>query len=370
MFEKIKGFLKRYDFSLIIFMLVISAIGIINLYSSTHASTNLRLVNIYKSQIMWVIVASIVAFITSCMKPKFIYKMSYWAYGLTLLLLILVFLVGKTGMGAQRWLGVGGLRLQPSEFMKITLVLALSKWISLHKRYDDLRLRDLIIPLIFIAVPMGLIVKQPDLGTSLILLIVSAIMLFYKNLSWKSIFILLAFGLLMGGVLYKFGLKDYQKKRILMFVDPYADSRGAGYNAIQSAIAIGSGKTTGKGYMKSTQASLAFLPENHTDFVFSVFSEEHGFVGAIFLLFIYILFLGRAIWIALSSIRIFDSMLVIGISSIFFVHIFVNMGMVMGLMPIVGLPLPFMSYGGSSLLTFGICIGLITSISNQNRGRV
>ena len=361
--EKIKDFLKGYDFSLILAMIVISIFGILNIYSSTHASSNLRLVNIYKSQILWVSVATVVAFIVSAFKPRFIAKMAYPAYFFNLFLLVLVLVLGEKGMGAQRWLVLGPFRLQPSELMKISLVLAVSKWIVTHKAESSLGLKDLLMPGILVMFPMAFIIKQPDLGTSLILLIVTSIMFFYKRLRWKSIFILIITGLIGGGVVYKFGLKEYQKKRILTFIDPYSDAKGAGYNAIQSAIAIGSGKMTGKGYMKSTQASLAFLPENHTDFVFSVFNEEHGFVGAIFLLLVYLIFLSRFVWIATSTPKMFDSLVTVGLMSIFFVHIFVNMGMVMGLMPIVGLPLPFMSYGGSSLLTFGLCIGIVTSIS-------
>lgn len=363
--EKIKKFFKHYDFSMIIAMLVISAVGILNIYSSTHASTNLRLVNIYKSQLLWVGLGTLVALITSAFTPKFLLRISYPAYFVNLLLLLLVFLVGQKGMGAQRWLVIGPFRLQPSELMKISLVLSLSKWISIHNNEYSLRIKDLIIPGIMILIPMGLIIKQPDLGTSLILLIVASIIFFYKKLRWKSIGLLVLVGLIAGGVVYQFGLKSYQKKRIMTFIDPYADARGAGYNAIQSAIAIGSGKLTGKGYMKSTQASLAFLPENHTDFVFSVFNEEHGFLGAVILMLTFLIFLGRLLWIAMSSAILFSSLVTIGVMSIFFVHIFVNMGMVMGLMPIVGLPLPFMSYGGSSLLTFGVGIGIVTSISNS-----
>lgn len=363
--EKLKNFIKNYDFSLIIGMLIISTIGVLNIYSSTHASLNERLLTIYKSQIAWVGLATVIALVCSVISPKFILKMAYPAYIGSVLLLVLVLLFGKVGMGAQRWIGIGPFRVQPSEFMKISLVLALAKWFSSKNLYDELKIKDLILPSIFIIIPMALIVKQPDLGTSLILLIVSSLMFFYKRLTMKSIAILAIIGILGGGIVYKFGLKNYQKDRIHTFIDPYADAQGAGYNAIQSAIAIGSGKFTGKGYMKSTQASLAFLPENHTDFVFSVLSEEHGFLGAISLIIVYLIFLSRFLWISTKTTRMFDSQVVMGLMFIFFVHIFVNMGMVMGLMPIVGLPLPFMSYGGSSLLTFGICIGICTSLSNH-----
>ena len=165
--------------------------------------------------------------------------------------------------------------------------------------------------------------------------------------------------------MYQYGLKDYQKRRITAFLNPDEDARGSGYNAIQSKISIGSGKFWGKGWMKSSQASLNYLPENHTDFIFSIYNEEMGFVGSLFLISLYSILLYRLLWLASKVPRIFDSIVVVGIMSLFFWHIFINMGMVMGLIPIVGLPLPFMSYGGSGLMTFGICNGLATSISNS-----
>ncbi len=210
-----------------------------------------------------------------------------------------------------------------------------------------------------------LIVVQPDLGTGLLLILIFLVVSFFKRLRWKSIGIIALIGLLSGTAMYKFGLKEYQKKRILTFIDPYADAKGSGYNAIQSEIAIGSGRWLGKGFKKSSQASLNFLPENHTDFVFSIYNEEHGFFGSIILVSLYIFLLMRFIWLAGSALRFFDSVLTIGLMAIFFWHTFINMSMVMGLMPIVGLPLPLMSYGGSSIITFGICIGLVTSVSNS-----
>mgnify|MGYP000571925408 FL=1 len=165
--------------------------------------------------------------------------------------------------------------------------------------------------------------------------------------------------------MYNFGLKEYQRKRIRTFINPYEDAKGSGYNAIQSQIAIGSGRFFGKGFKNSSQASLNYLPENHTDFVFSIFNEEHGLFGSIVLIALYSVLMLRFIWLSGSVLRIYDSIMAIGVMSIFFWHTFINMCMVMGLMPIVGLPLPFMSYGGSSMLTFGICIGLATSLSNS-----
>lgn len=346
-------------------MLFIFIIGILNLYSATHAHTSITMQNIYKSQILWFVVANVVAVGVSFFSPKSMFKLAYFIYAVNVILLILVLILGKKGMGAQRWLVIGGFRLQPSELMKISLALALSKYYSSKFPERELYLKDLVAPFVMALVPTILIVMQPDLGTGLLLLLIFFVISFYKRLRWKTIGSLFIIGLVCGSIMYKFGLKEYQKKRILTFINPQADAKGSGYNVIQSQIAIGSGQLTGKGFKNSSQASLNYLPENHTDFVFSIFNEEYGFFGSIILIALYVLLLMRFIWLSGSVNNFFDSILAIGLMSIFFWHTFINMCMVMGLSPVVGLPLPLMSYGGSSLLTFGICVGLATSISNS-----
>jgi rod shape determining protein RodA len=362
---KISNFFKRFDFVFVILMSVIFLIGVLNLYSANHTHVEQTMRDLYKTQILWFLVALSVAFVVSFVNSKTFYRYSYLFYALNLFLLVLVLIMGKKGMGAQRWLLLGPIRLQPSEMMKISLALVLARWYSKSSPEKELSLRDIIIPGLLTMVPAILIIVQPDLGTGLLLMMIFLIITFYKRLRWKTISLLAVIGVVSSLLMYNFGLKEYQRKRILTFIDPHADAKGAGYNAIQSEIAIGSGRIIGKGYLNSTQASLSYLPENHTDFVFSIFNEEHGFVGALLLIVLYILLLMRFIWLATSVLRFYDSVLAIGVMSIFFFHIFVNMSMVMGLMPVVGVPLPLMTYGGSSLLTFGICIGIATSISNS-----
>jgi rod shape determining protein RodA len=362
---KISNFFKRFDFVFVILMSVIFLIGVLNLYSANHTHVEQTMRDLYKTQILWFLVALSVAFVVSFVNSKTFYRYSYLFYALNLFLLVLVLIMGKKGMGAQRWLLLGPIRLQPSEMMKISLALVLARWYSKSSPEKELSLRDIIIPGLFTMVPAILIIVQPDLGTGLLLMMIFLIITFYKRLRWKTISLLAVIGVVSSLLMYNFGLKEYQRKRILTFIDPHADAKGAGYNAIQSEIAIGSGRIIGKGYLNSTQASLSYLPENHTDFVFSIFNEEHGFVGALLLIVLYILLLMRFIWLATSVLRFYDSVLAIGVMSIFFFHVFVNMSMVMGLMPVVGVPLPLMTYGGSSLLTFGICIGIATSISNS-----
>ena len=346
-------------------MYAIFFIGALNLYSATHAQTSTKLQTIFGSQVKWFVIANIVVLLVSIFPPKTLFRLSYWAYVGNLFLLILVLVMGKKGMGAQRWLVFGGFRLQPSELMKISLALALSRYYARVHPEKVLYLKNLLVPFIITMIPTVLIVMQPDLGTGLLLILIFLVITFYKRLRWKSIGALALIGVVAGLLMYNFGLKPYQKKRILTFINPQADAKGSGYNAIQSQIAIGSGRFLGKGFKNSSQASLNYLPENHTDFVFSIFNEEHGFFGSIVLISLYLILFFRFIWLSGAVLRFYDSVLAIGIMSIFFWHTFINMCMVMGLMPIVGLPLPFMSYGGSSMITFAICIGLATSLSNS-----
>ena len=356
--------LKKYDFSFWGACIALFLIGIVNLYSITHAGGQSSLVGLYKLQVIWFLLALFVGIGISFVHPKIILRFAYSIYFLNCFLLILVLVTGDKGMGATRWLALGTMRIQPSEFMKISLVLALSRWFSKVSPDRPISLPQLIFPFLITLFPMLLIVAQPDLGTGILILLTFLVISFYRQLKWKTILIIGLIGMISGSLMYQFGLKEYQQKRIMTFLNPDADAKGSGYNAIQSKIAIGSGKLWGKGYRKSSQASLNYLPENHTDFVFSIYNEERGFIGSFFLIGLYIILLLRLIWLSTVTTKMFDSIVVVGIAAIFFWHSFVNMSMVTGLLPIVGLPLPFMSYGGSSLMLFGICAGIATSISN------
>ncbi len=363
--SQLVNFLKKYDFTFFATVTMIFIIGIINLYSATHASSSISMANLYKIQLMWFLVSITVGVIVSFISPKNYFRMAYLVYYFNIFLLILVLFLGYKGMGAQRWLILGPIRFQPSELMKLSVILALSRWFARNNPDQHLGLKELIIPFIIAAVPTFLVIAEPDLGTGLMLLLIFIVISYYKKLKGRTIVLIGIIALLSGTVMYKYGLKNYQRKRILTFLDPSADARGSGYNAIQSKIAIGSGQFLGKGFRKSSQASLNYLPENHTDFVFSIFNEEHGFLGSVILISLYVILFFRFLWLASSVTNLFNSIVVVGIFSVFFWHTFINMGMVMGLLPIVGLPLPYMSYGGSSLLTFSIACGIATSISNS-----
>jgi rod shape determining protein RodA len=358
-------FFKRYDFSFLGSMLAIFTVGVLNLYSATHSQAHDGLDSLYRSQIGWYLISTFVAIGISFLNPKTFERFAYVGYAFTLFLVLLVLLMGKVGMGAQRWLVLGPIRMQPSEFMKMGLVLALARYFTKIYPERQLGFKDLILPGIIMGIPAVMVIVQPDLGTGMLLVFIFSMVIFYKRLKWKTIISLGVIGLVSGVLMYNFGLREYQKKRIHTFIDPYEDAKGSGYNAIQSEIAIGSGRLFGKGFKNSSQASLNYLPENHTDFVFAIFNEEHGFFGSVFLIILYLVFFMRMIWLATSVQRFFDSVLIIGIMGIFFWHAFINMAMVSGLLPIVGIPLPLMSYGGSSMLTFGVGVGIATSISNS-----
>ncbi len=358
-------FFKKYDFSFFLISSSIFVIGTFNLYSATHASHAGNMADLYKIHTVYYIMSLIVGFLVSFIRPKNLYRYSYFFYSVTVFLLVLVLAFGHEGMGAQRWIIVGPVRLQPSEIAKIATILVLARWYSKANPDRALGFKELIIPLCIVALPTALIVAEPDLGTGLIVLLIFMMVSFYRNLKWKALMSIGIIAFASGGFMYQFVLKKYQKQRIMTFLNPSADVRGSGYNAIQSKIAIGSGRFLGKGWKKSSQASLNYLPENHTDFVFSIYNEETGFVGSLILISLYLILFFRLLWLASNVTRMFDSIVAIGIMSLFFWHTVINMGMVMGLVPIVGLPLPFMSYGGSGLMAFGICNGVATSISNS-----
>jgi rod shape determining protein RodA len=294
-------------------------------------------------------------------------NMSTLGYVLTFVLLLIVEFFGAVGMGAQRWIDLGFIRLQPSELMKVTLVMMLAAY---YDWLDDKRISRplwVLAPVLLIVVPTILVLLQPNLGTSVMLIVAGAAVMFAAGVSW---WYFVGVALLAGGTIasvflsrgtpWQF-LHDYQYKRIDTFLDPSADPLGAGYNIIQAKIALGSGGWTGKGFMQGTQSRLNFLPEKHTDFIFTTLGEEFGFVGAFSLLILYTLILVFLVWAALQNKDRFSQLFIIGIAANFFLYIAVNLSMVMGLAPVVGVPLPFVSYGGSATLVLLVAFGLVQS---------
>jgi len=287
-----------------------------------------------------------------------------WFYGAACILLMLVLVLGDHAKGAQRWLDFGVLRFQPSEMMKLAMPMMVAAW--LHGRPLPPSWADVLIAILLVAVPAGLVMVQPDLGTSLLIMAAGGFALYLGGLSWRWIFTALAALAAAAPVLW-YRLHDYQRNRVLTFLNPESDPLGTGYHITQSKIAIGSGGAFGKGLLNGTQAKLDFLPESHTDFIFAVLAEELGMIGVIALLSLYIAIVGRGLFIALRGHDSFQRLLAGALSLTFFIYVFINMGMVMGLMPVVGVPLPLFSYGGTSAVTLLASFGILMSIHTHRK---
>ena len=347
--------LYEINWAFVLLIVLIGTIGVAMLYSVEGGAWDP-----YASRHAVRFAAGFVLMLTVALfPPRFWMGLAYPAFLGALILLVGVELFGATAMGAQRWLDIGPIRVQPSEFMKIALVLALARYY--HDLPDDKvsSLGGLILPGIMIGAPMALIVMQPDLGTSLLLAATGAAMVFMAGLSWWVILAASAFGIAGAVVYLQYFIEPYQMARIQTFLSPESDPMGAGYQILQSKIAIGSGGLAGKGFMEGTQASLDFLPEKQTDFIFTMLGEEFGFIGGVVVLGLYGLVLATAILDAASCKSVFLRLVVMGVATTFALYVFINTGMVMGLLPVVGVPLPMISYGGTVMLTVLFGLGLI-----------
>lgn len=291
----------------------------------------------------------------------FWFRIAYWLYGAGLLLLMIVDAVGHIGLGAQRWLEVGGFSLQPSEFMKLAVILALARFFHQLHPMDQHRLPWMIPPLLLIAAPAALILLQPNLGTATILMGMSLAIWFAAGLQWRYIIACVAGAAAAAPLGWSF-LHDYQKQRILTFLDPEADPLGSGYNILQSMIAIGSGGVTGRGFTHGSQGQLDFLPEKHTDFIFTMVAEEFGFLGSALLLIFFAILIVYGLGLAAQSRHRFGALIAIGVTAMLWLHMMINMAMLMGLIPVVGVPLPFLSYGGTMQLSTLMALGLLQNI--------
>ena len=354
--------LQNFDWVLLLLLVVIAVVSIVNLYSATYPIRDAGGAQIFMKQIYWFMIGFMVLFVMITFDYHTLERFAYPIYIFSLVLLVVVLVIGKVRGGSQAWLSFGGMSFQPSEFAKIAIVIALAKYFINHGEYNEYRLRDLWKPFILIAVPCALIIKEPDLGNSLILVIISFSIIFFMKINFKS-FLILAIAFFGSAPFVWFNLKAYQQKRILTFLMPDMDPLGAGYNIIQSKIAVGSGLLWGKGFLKGTQTRLHFLPEQHTDFAFSVLAEEWGFAGTITLLAIYLLLILWGLNIANNSKDKFGTILSVGIISIIFWQLVINVSMAIGLMPVVGITLPLFSYGGSSILSTMAGMGILLNIS-------
>jgi len=393
--------LKRIDFVLICAMLGLLIMGLLALYSSSYTGQeSTTQTNHFLKQLGWIVIGMISVIIVYFIPHRWIYSSAYIFYGISLFFLFLIFFIGKVGLGAERWLQVGPFSFQPSELAKVASVLAVARYIS-NEETDLNNPKYFLIAGSFLVIPFAMIIRQPDLGTSMVFLAMALPMFYWAGLQLSNLlliivpfFVMLAsfsfstflilMILLVGYLIYSrrtkivfitvfltniiMGLltpvlwnhlKPYQQNRIKIFLNPESDPRGAGYQIIQSKVAIGSGGALGKGFMQGSQTQLRFLPEQHTDFIFAVIAEEFGFLGAVTGLILFLILIIRSIQIASMVRNKFNSIVIVGITTIIFFHVSVNLGMAVGLLPVTGLPLPFISYGGSSLVTNMIMIGIL-----------
>jgi len=356
--------LEHFDWGLLLLVLLISGCGLIVLYSAVMAGWQGHgLHSLFERQLIWIGAGFVVMTGVLFFDFRHLNKLNLIIYGVCAGLLIGVLFFGQSGGGSQRWLSLGGISIQPSELMKIALIISLASIYAATVSPEGLSFRQLLKPAGICLIPVGLIVNQPDLGTGLMLLLIAGSITLFVKVEKKVLLILAGLSGCIVPVVWFFGLKAYQKARILTFLDPDRDPLGTGYHIIQSKIAIGSGMITGKGFLQGTQNALAFLPEQHTDFILSVLAEEWGLVGSAVLLVLYFLLISWGLNIAYNCRNMFGSILAFGITSMIFWQIFINIGMVMGLMPVVGMPLPLVSYGGSSVITNMVGFGILLNIS-------
>jgi len=359
-----------FDRGLMGIYLALMALGLFNLLSATSLPSAGGAFEIFgnpssyfKNQIYFTLFGLGLMLVITHIDYRIIERMAYPIYGLTILLLFLVLFLGDQSSGSSRWIQMGGFRLQPSEIGKITLILVLAKYFHNDRHGAPYGIVGLFWPLILISIPLVLLYLEPDLGTTLFYVLISMSLILFVGVKSKHLIVLAAVGIVAAALSFQFLLHDYQQDRVKTFLNPQLDPLGKGYHAIQSQIAIGSGRFLGKGYLAGSQSQLKFLPEQHTDFIFSVLAEEWGFFGCFVLLMLYFGLLAKGITIASHAKERFGALLGMGLVAILFWQIIVNLGGVLGLMPITGITLPFLSYGGSSIITLSLAIGLLQNIS-------
>jgi rod shape determining protein RodA len=350
----------RIDIPLLVLLLILSGVGLAVLYSASDSSMDAVL-----RQGRYLSLAFVIMVLVAQLHPEQLQRWAPFAYIGCIVLLLAVDFVGVGAKGAQRWLEIGSFRFQPSEIAKLAMPMAVAWYLSTHPLPPGFR--HTLVSLLLIFLPTGLIVIQPDLGTSILIATSGIFILFLAGIRWSFIFSCFGLLALMAYPMWEYVLHDYQRQRILTMLNPESDKLGAGWNIIQSKTAIGSGGFEGKGWMLGTQSHLNFLPESHTDFIIAVLAEEFGLRGVLLLLLLYGLIISRGLWIASQAKQCFGRLLGGSIILTFFVYVFVNMGMVSGLLPVVGVPLPLVSQGGTSLVTLLVGFGILMAISADER---
>jgi len=353
---------QNFDWILLGLTIILGSVGLVALYSAVSAGGHTYQEMLYYKQMIWYCIGLTVMVACFLVNYKTLERWAPAFYGASIFLLMCVLWFGKYVGGSKRWLVLGPASFQPSELAKIAVIIVLARHYSKVVNPRGLSIRELVHPFILTLIPFLLIVRQPDLGTAMLVALIAVSMTVFVKIERRSFTIIIASCTFTIPLVW-FLLKGYQKQRILTFLNPDRDPLGAGYHVIQSKIAIGSGMVSGKGFLKGTQNALSFLPEQHTDFIFSVLAEEWGFIGSAFLLLVFLVFIVWGLTIAQKCRDPFGTILSVGVTAMIFWQIFINIGMVMGLMPVVGVPLPFISYGGSSTLIMMFCVGLLLNIS-------
>ncbi|WP_406624355.1 rod shape-determining protein RodA [Acidovorax sp. SDU_ACID1] len=369
--QRILPFLRGFDWPLIALLLVLASIGLTAMYSSGY-DHGTRFVDHGRNMLL----AAGILFVVAQVPPQRLMMLAVPLYTLGVALLVAVALFGITKKGAQRWINVGVV-IQPSELLKIATPLMLAWWFQ--KREGQLRALDFVVAAVLLAVPVGLIMKQPDLGTSLLVMAAGLSVIFFAGLPWRLVVPPVLVGVVGIALIVWFEpqlcadgvdwrvLHEYQRQRVCTLLDPTRDPLGKGFHIIQGMIAIGSGGVWGKGFMAGTQTHLEFIPERTTDFIFAAYSEEFGLAGNLTLIVCFILLVWRALAIAAGAPTLFGRLMASAVAMIFFTYAFVNMGMVSGILPVVGVPLPFVSYGGTAMVTLGLALGVLMSVARAQQ---
>ncbi len=372
LWARLRPVFAGFDLPLLLVVLALSALGLVAMYSVGYDHGS-RFVDHGRNMLL----AALLMFAVAQVPPQRLQALAVPLFSVGVALLLATALFGITKKGATRWLSIGLVTIQPSEILKLAMPLMLAWWFQ--RREGHLRLLDFVIAGLLLLLPVGLVAKQPDLGTAILVLSGGLYVIFFAGLSWRLLVpVMLATGLAIGAIVVSgdalcqpdvawHGLRDYQKQRICTLLDPTTDPLGKGFHIIQGMIAIGSGGLTGKGFMSGTQTHLEFIPERTTDFIFAAFGEEFGLAGTAALIVGFGFLILRGLWIAAQAPTVFSRLLAGALSLSFFTYAFVNMGMVSGILPVVGVPLPFISYGGTAMVTLGVALGMLMAIA-RSRG--
>ena len=351
--------IKNFDWVLLLLTLAMIGVGLINLYSATSSQEGHQ---VFYRQLLWVCVGFGLLFVSLFFNYHRLEKYAFHFYAVGLILLTVVLFLGQTISGSKRWLVLGPLSFQPSEITKLIIIIVLARLFYQRPFKKPLGFFDLFFPALLVGVPFLLVLKEPDLGTALMIAFVAGSMILFVGVRLRTLVTMVGSVVFFTPLVWNF-LKDYQKQRIITFLHPEQDPLGSGYHILQSKIAVGSGQWAGKGFMQSTQSHLHFLPEHHTDFAFSVLAEEWGFLGALITILLLLVIMLWGLLVARSSKDMFGSLVALGIVSMFFWQSVINICMVTGMLPVVGMPLPFISYGGSSIITNMLALGLLLNVS-------